>query len=323
LTSERQLAIGIDVGGTKMAAGLVEFPSGRPLARRLAATEPARGGNAVLKDALGFARELLAEAGRWKARVVGIGLGVAELVDPAGRVTSAQTIPWRGVTVRARLNKLAPAVVEADVRAAALAEALFGAGRQFGIFACVSVGTGIGYSLVVDQKPFAGARGNALILSSGAHTATCPKCATEFDFVLEEFASGPALVRRYNQRSRKKAVRGQEVLTAADAGDRAAVEVVESAGRALGNALGFLVNILDPEALVIGGGLGLAGGLYWKAMVDSTRRHIWSDTNRGLPILPAALGTDAGSIGAAAYAWQRFGKAHGQKTGVRQHVTRR
>jgi glucokinase len=71
--------------------------------------------------------------------------------------------------------------------------------------------------------------------------------------------------------------------------------------------VGFLVNVLDPEAVVVGGGLGLAGGIYWSAFERATREHIWSDTARDLPILPAALGPDSGLIGAAAAAWKRKG----------------
>lgn len=306
-----------------MAAGLVVFPSGRPLERRLIPTEPERGGEAVLADAVALARELADEASRHRKKVIGIGLGVAELVDLEGNVTSSQTIAWRGLPVREELGAVAPAVVESDVRAASLAEALFGAGKPFRVFASVSVGTGISYSLVLGGQPYAGARGNALILSTGTQTFACPKCGEEFAFVLEEFASGPALVKRYKERSGAKVSRGQEVLAAAEAGDPAAVEVVESAGRALGNNLGHLVNLLDPEALVIGGGLGLAGGLYWTSLVASTRRHVWSETNGDLPILPAALGTDAGLIGAAACARLRFGgKSSGAGPGAKQAKTR-
>jgi glucokinase len=86
-----------------------------------------------------------------------------------------------------------------------------------------------------------------------------------------------------------------------------AEEVVISAGAALGNTAGFLVNVLDPEAVIVGGGLGLAGGLYWKTFVESTRKHIWSHVSRDIPILTAALGPDAGFIGAAATMWKRAG----------------
>jgi glucokinase len=107
----------------------------------------------------------------------------------------------------------------------------------------------------------------------------------------------------------------RQVLALAAAGDAVAIDVVRAAGEALGVTAGFLVNVLDPELLVVGGGLGLAGGLYWETFLDSTRSHIWSDVNRDLPILPAALGLDAGLIGAAATAWRRFAPPHLGPTG--------
>ena len=96
------------------------------------------------------------------------------------------------------------------------------------------------------------------------------------------------------------------MLAAADRGDPDAARVVRDAAEALGSGVGFLVNVLDPEAVVVGGGLGLAGGLYWDALIDSVRRHVWAEATRDLPIVRAELGTDAGLIGAAAHAARNF-----------------
>ena len=94
-------------------------------------------------------------------------------------------------------------------------------------------------------------------------------------------------------------------MAGAARGEPDAVRVLRDAGEALGSGLGLLINVLDPDAVIVGGGLGLAGGLYWEALVESTRRHIWADTTRELPIMPARLGSDAGLIGAALTAWDR------------------
>jgi glucokinase len=319
-------AVGLDVGGTKIAGGLVAFPSGTILTRRTLPTGADRGGEAVLEDALALAAELLEAAGQRQVEVLGIGVAVAELVDCAGNVTSGQTIAWAGLPVQGRFWALCsgssapgggttPAVVEADVRAAALAEALFGAGREFRLFVYVTVGTGISCCLVQEGRPFPGAHGNALVMASGPWTTRCPACHTEADLVLEEFASGPALVARYRgaRECRPQAAgaaalpvtRAEEVLAAVEAGDPVAREVVRTAGEALGNCVGFLVNVLDPEAVIVGGGLGLAGGLYWDRFIAATRAHIWAESSRDLPILPAALGVDAGLVGAATAIWQR------------------
>ena len=292
--------VGLDIGGTKIAAGVVGFPSGLVLSRRVIPTGAGRGGDAVLADALALARELMAEGAARGLSVRGIGVGVAELVDPTGTITSAHTIAWRGRSPADDFSRLAPAAVESDVRAAALAEAGFGAGRAFGAFAYVTIGTGISSCLVQDGRPYAGARGNALVLASAPLSAVCPRCGAEAHPILEDIAAGPALVARYNRLTSGGATRGQEVTAAAAAGDAAAVAVVRTAGEALGVGVGFLVNVLDPEAVVVGGGLGLAGGLYWESFLASARRHIWADNTRDLSIIPAALGADAGIVGAAA-----------------------
>jgi glucokinase len=291
--------IGLDVGGTKTVGGIVSLPAGDILAKQVIPTRPERGGEAVLADVLGLAGELRDEAARMGIEIAGIGAGVAELVDRDGNVTSGQTIRWNGLRVRERLSELAPAVVESDVRAAALAEALLGAGQPFSLFVYVTVGTGISCCLVQEGKPYAGARGGALVFASSPLTTTCTECGAELRPVLEDFASGPALARRFNQQASQRLDNCEGVLAAAAAGDKTAVEVIRSGAESLGVGIAWLVNTLDPEAIIVGGGLGVAGGLYWDHCVASTRRHIWAEAARQLPIGMALLGADAGLIGAA------------------------
>jgi glucokinase len=298
-------AIGLDVGGTKIAGGIVT-PDGKVIARRIVPTLPQRGGEAVLADALELAVSLRDETKAAGRRVVAVGIGICELVDLHGRVASAQTIPWRGLPVQKRFSEIAPAVVDADSRAAAFCEAKFGAGRNYRIFLYLTVGTGIGSSLVLDGLPYAGAHGATGTLASSPLTTRCTGCDAVLRPVLEEIASGPALVSRYNQLAGACVARAEEVLAAATAGDRHAIQVVETAGEALGATVGLMVNVLDPEAIVVGGGLGTAGGLYWESLIASTRQHIWSDIHRDLPILTAAYSRDAGFVGAAALALQKF-----------------
>jgi glucokinase len=189
--------------------------------------------------------------------------------------------------------------LESDVRAAAAAEARFGAGRLYRLFVYVSVGTGISSALVQDGVPLTGARGGAVVLSSAPISVPCAACGGWSEFVLEDFSSGRALAQRYREASGREIENAQEVVLAAANGDRDAIAVVEGAGRALGSAVAWLVNVLDPEAVVVGGGLGLAGGLFWDGLEQATRAHIWNEAARQLPIVPAALGRDAGLIGAA------------------------
>jgi glucokinase len=290
------LAIGIDVGGTKIAAGLLDAATGEALVRRNVPTRPERGGAAALADAVALARELAAAA---SGPVDAIGVGVPELVDPAGRIVSAQTLDWRDRPARERFARIAPATIEADVRAAALAEARLGAGRPFADFAYVSIGTGISSTLVFAGRPYAGARGGALVLASGPLTVPCPRCGALTSFVLEDYASGRAIAARFAAARGEPAAGAETALAAAAAGDVAAQEIVTTAAETLGSAIGWLVNVADPAAVVVGGGLGSAPGPFWDRLAAASRRHIWSDAARSLPIVQARLGPDAGWIGAA------------------------
>lgn len=293
-------AIGLDIGGTKIAGGVVDGNTGRVLLHDTVPTHAHRGGEAVLSTCVIVAERLVAQAANQDIIIKGIGLGLCELLDPTGRVTSAYNFDWREQPVQQRLAALAPTNLETDVRAAALAEACYGAGRSYRNFVYVTVGTGISSCLVLDGRPFAGARGNALVLASMSLSMTCTNCGTALDQVLEEFASGPAIVRRYNERSAQPVATGQELFAAAAQGDLLALDVLHSAGAALGNSVAFLCNVLDPAAVIVGGGLGLAGGHYQDAFIAATRAHIYAEDTRQLPIIPAALGVDAGVIGAAA-----------------------
>jgi glucokinase len=290
-------AIGIDVGGTKIAAGVVTR-AGELLFPRCLPTAAERGGEAALRDVEALSVELISLAEEAGMKVAGIGLCVAELVDPRGNVTSGHTIKWDGWPIRERPSQIAPAIIEADVRAAALAEAIYGAGRDYEIFLYLTVGTGISCSLVLSKQPYAGAHGGALICASSPLTSICAECGATNKAALEEYASGPAIACRYQHYSLEKISRAEQVLMAAQGGHERAVEILRSAGEALGVTTGLLINTLDPEALVVGGGLGQEDGIYWESFLGSTRKHIWAEARRNLPIEHAALAQN-GVIGAA------------------------
>jgi predicted NBD/HSP70 family sugar kinase len=261
------LAVGLDVGATKVAGALVEVEHGRVKAAARRPTAPERGATAVLEDCIALARELAAGHD-----VAAVGLGVCELVDPAGRVRSAETVDWRSTDVAGALGAVAPARVESDVRAAALAEARHGAGREQPDFLYVSVGSNISHCLVADGVPRAGARGSAM--NTGAP-------------LVEGWSGGLAIARRTGHAT------AQEAL-----GDPRAATTVRDAADRLAAVLAVLVNALDPGAVVFGGGLGL-DARYRKPVAAALRPRLYDDAVRDLPIRAAALGDDAGAIGAA------------------------
>lgn len=300
MTAELQdpgCAIGIDVGATKLAGGVVALASGQLVTRKVCPTEPGRGPHAVVADIAALAAELHAALPPGQP-FRGVGLGLPELVAPEGTISSAYLLDWDAAPLEQALGP-GPLRVEADVRAHARAEARYGAGRDRQQFVYVSVGSGISACLVLHGRPHQGMRGNALVFSSGQLSIPCPVCGELRPFVLEEYASGLALAARYNHEAAQPVARAEELAPRAVAGDVLARRVLSSAGTVLGSGIAWLVNVLDPEAVIIGGGLGLAGGLYWDSLTRAVRAHIWAPASRELPLLRAALGADAGIVGAA------------------------
>jgi glucokinase len=245
-----QAAIGIDVGGTKIAVGSV-FADGRLAHRTEITTAGAR------------LDEVVAAAERLGA--AGVGIGICELVDNEGHVRSGISVPWTTDELVEAFHHLGPVTIESDVRAAAVAEARFGAGRPFSSFLYLTVGTGISHCLVQEGKPYRGARGFAQLSGSAALSFRCPHCGQRVRVSVEDVASGPA---------------------------------PERDETALGSLVALLVNVLDPEAVVVGGGLGSAPGGYWEGVVRATRSHVWAADARDLPIVQAGLGANSGVIGA-------------------------
>ncbi len=292
-------ALGIDVGGTKIAAGIVTFPNGHVADREVLPTRPARGGQAVLEDVLAVAERLLGRAAAQQLTPTALGVGLAELVDREGRIASSATIRWQELQAQERLSALLPTRFEADVRAAARAEAEFGAGRGYRHFLYVTVGTGVSCCLVLDGQPYAGARGLAgtfassslLVPNAGGQPLLAP--------ALETFASGPGLVAQFRARQPDFNGDAPDICALANNGDALAVEIVDGASRCLGAALAQLLNVLDPEAVVLGGGLGLAGGRFHAGLEPALREHCWSPLHRDVPLLSAVTGADAGIIGSA------------------------
>jgi glucokinase len=173
-------AVGIDVGGTKIAAGLVDLESGRLLERLQVPTHPERGGAAVLEDCAALAEEL-------GGGELSVGIGLCEIVDLTGRPTSADTVDWRTLDVADAV--VAPRVtLESDVRAAARAEARYGAGAGRSPFLFAIVGTGASCCLVVDGEPYAGARGQAIVLGAPPVEQVASGRALEHGTLVEEAA---------------------------------------------------------------------------------------------------------------------------------------
>ncbi|MCK9903957.1 glucokinase [Parafrankia colletiae] len=304
------LAIGVDVGGTKVAAGVVD-DQGKVLAsarRPTPSHDPAEVADAIA--------ELVAELRRtYDVRAVGV--GAAGWIDgDRSTVLFAPNLAWRDEPLRDVLAGRVglPVVVENDGNAMAWAEYRFGAGQGHSDLICVTVGTGIGGGIVLDGQLRRGAFG---IGAEMGHMQFMPggyRCGCGNDGCWEQYASGRALVRGAREvvaASPEAALRmlagrtvdelsGPDVTAAAQAGDPAAVGCLQQVGCWLGQGLASLAAILDPSRFVIGGGVSDAGELLVGPARDAFRSSLSGRGHRPeADVVVATLGSAAGIVGAA------------------------
>ncbi|MDT9593781.1 ROK family glucokinase [Nocardioides zeae] len=308
------LSCGIDIGGTKIAGGVVD-EKGRILAR-LRAESPASDSEAIAATVTSLVTELAREHA-----VEHVGVGAAGFVD-AGRSTVlfAPNLAWRDEPLGSELAQRLglPVVVENDANAAAWGEFVFGAGRDLDLadMLLVTVGTGVGGGIIADGELRRGAFGIAAEIGHLRLVHGGRLCGCGSHGCWEQYASGSALVRRAREDAAcgsllaaplleraggdPAAIEGPLITELAQAGDPFCVEQLEELGTWLGEGISSLVSVLDPGLVVVGGGVSAAGDLLLGPL-----RGRFAHTLSGRGYRPAAeirlaeLGNDAGMIGAA------------------------
>jgi glucokinase len=300
MDSQRPI-IALDAGGTKIA-GCIAVEGSVIRCREQVPTPVAGGPEAVMAAMIAMALRLHAAC----PAAAAIGIGSAGIIDPQrGTVVYAnENLPgWTGMPIRDRMQQAIPlpVAVDNDVLAMALGEARHGAAAAKKVVLVVALGTGIGGGLVVDGRLFRGATGLAGGLGHIPMNARGPRCPCGNRGCLEAYAAGPRIAQAYAKAAgRTPAPALPEVLMLARNGDAHARAVVARAGRYLGQARAGLINTLNPDATVMGGGVDAAAeDLLNAPFRRSLARHTLAPPLRSVAVLPAALGTDAGLIGAA------------------------
>ncbi|MEV6548682.1 ROK family protein [Streptomyces sp. NPDC051597] len=315
-------AIGLDVGGTKIAAGVTDA-HGEVITKLEPRPCPAAEQDAVLTAVLDVIEELRSLHGPATddGGIAAIGVGAAGLVDwPQGRIRTAPNSGYRDVPLRALLQAATglPTVVDNDANTACWAE--YRLGHRASYMAFLTVGTGVGGGVVLADRLF---RGSSGIGTEIGHMIVDPygseRCGCGTVGCLESLASGTALG-RYGAAAAAldpggklatlaggaSRVTGETVSTAAVQDDPTALAQLERLGHWLGIGIATLVNLFDLQLIVLGGGAAQAGDPLLKPVRTSFERFVTARSHRDLPdIVPARLGTDAGWIGAALLALER------------------
>jgi glucokinase len=315
-------SIGLDIGGTKIAGGAVSA-TGEIIAEGRRDT-PAQSPDQIAHEAADLIAEL---AETVDDQVASVGVACAGFVNATGsHVLFAPNLAWRDEPLKQRLESIIdfPVVIENDANAAAWGEFRFGSARQADDMVLVTVGTGIGGGVVVDSRLLRGAYG---VGGELGHLRVVPngiRCGCGNRGCWEQYASGSALLREARELINSGTphgasladrcggdptkLRGQHVTEAAQDGDPAAVELLADLGTWIGEGVASVAAILDPELIVIGGGVAEAGDLLLEPIRAGFARQLTGRGHRPMAqIVPASLGNDAGMIGAAALAAEAVG----------------
>lgn len=317
-TAATRRVIGIDLGGTKLAAGVV---SGDLVVHHRAHRFSRGASQTEILDRLVEVVEELQLQNEGEPPIEAVGMGIPSLLDQkSGRAVMSVNLPIADVPIRDLMTERLglPVAIDNDGNVAALAEQRFGAARGMNDIVLLTLGTGVGGGIVLGGKVFRGATGSGAELGHITVLADGPPCQgfCPNHGCLETMASGTALARYANEFAREnpdsplglELAAGREVTgaTAADlasGGDAGSIGVLATAGHYLGAGLVSLTNIFNPEAIVIGGGAAAAGEL----LIGPAREHLAKfglAPNKDIAqVLPAAFGAEAGMLGAAAMAF--------------------
>ena len=308
-------ALALDIGGTKLAAGVVT-PAGEVLGEGREATDPASSPERVLDALFELSEIAIQQSGTGWRELEAVGVSFGGPVDfPAGRTVRCHHLPgWEGVALRDLVAAWAglPAVMDNDANAAALGETAFGAARGCEHVLYLTVSTGIGGGLVLGGRIYRGANsaageiGHTLVAPGG------PECTCGRRGCLEAVASGPGIARAAREalEAGEASTLGKiprEELTArhvaeAAKSDSLAARIMQQAGEYLGVGIAAAVNLMNPEMVVIGGGVSEAGDVLLGPVRESVRRQAVPESVRHLRIAAGELRERGGLLGAAALA---------------------
>lgn len=309
--------LGIDLGGTKIAAGVVA--SSGKLRSNLRIATPASGVKNDLRAIFDAAHAAVAAAGLDWMSIRAVGVGVPGAHDPQTETVWAPNLPgWKKVPLKRRLEQALgrPVFVEGDRNVQALAEAWLGGGKGARNLVFLTVGTGIGAGIIADGRLIPGARG---VAGAAGWLVTESRWREEFGRVgcLEFHGAGPAVARiaaralRADPRSLVKKLAAQQqgkitaelVTAAARRGDATARRVLEEVGTNLGRGVASIICLVNPEVVVLGGGLAGASEFILRPLRRAARQWGQPLASRQVRIVSSRLGEDAGILGAARYAF--------------------
>lgn len=305
---QERLVLALDIGGTKLAAGVVDA-SGAIRASDRMPTHASEGPDRVIDRLIALGRSVVAQAGVAWSDLAGVGVGCGGPLDPrSGVILGPPNLPgWVNLPLADRLHAALglPVFVENDANAAALGEHRFGAGRGVANMVYFTISTGVGGGVILDGRLYHGVNGNAAELGHMVVLHGGRRCECGRKGCLEAYASGTAIVQRARERLGPDIESTEAVVAAVQAGDPAAVQFWDETMAILADGVANAIHAYNPARVVLGGGVTNAGELLFEPVRRFALRSVFPVHAGVVEIVPAALGNAVGIVGAAAVALTR------------------
>lgn len=311
-----RVVIGVDLGGTNLRTALLS-PDGDILAKHKEPTYASEGWKNVVTRLIDSIKGQQESAGKRGLSVTAVGVGVPGVIQSdRGIVVKSPNFPdWNNLPIKDSLEKALnlPVTVENDANAAALGEQWRGAGCGIKSMILLTLGTGVGGGIILNNQIWQGADGMAGELGHMTIIPDGRRCGCGNTGCLEMYASARGIVQSYRERRAQALpssgeITSEQVYEAARTGEARALEVMQGMGRLLGIGIANLINIFNPEMIVIGGGVKDAWPLFIRTARDEIRNRAFEVPAARTEIVPSRLGDDAGMVGAAAAALQNMEK---------------
>lgn len=309
-----EIGIGIDLGGTSIKSALVSR-TGEIIARDQLFIDATSDVDGIFNSIFTAVEGMRKTAVKKNLDVKVIGFGTPGSVDVKRGWLIGSTpnfLHWRNVAITENISKRfsLPVYADNDANLMAIGEMAFGAGKDSANLICLTVGTGIGGGIIIDREiyrgaNYAGAEMGHMSINYEGHECNCGGKGC-----LEQYASATAMIRDYKKitADTKQQIDVKYLFDSSQTGNKAALKIIDDSAFYLGMGIASLINIFNPEKVILGGGVAEAGDVYIGKIRETVNKRAMSAANKGVKIIPAQLGNQAGFMGAVYFAFSQWDK---------------
>ena len=295
----KNYCLGIDIGGTKTSFGIIDINKGKILKKINIKSKTFKNDKENLKNITKNSLKIIQLAQKeYSIKINKIGIGVPELITNEGIIKGEFNFKWKNLNFKKHFNNFnIKAIADSDVRNALRGEKLYGAGKKFTNFIFVNIGTGLSYALYQNNSIYSGYNGFAIHFASSKINLFNPKTNKNLSLIPEDHYSGKSITNILKKLGKKEHSNDIIKMNKLNLKQK---KYIQHIARSLGSLIALLINIIDPQCVVLGGGVAINNNYFNKIIIKHIREYIFAENCKKIPIINSKLKNDAALLGAAA-----------------------